>query len=162
MTENGIHNHPLLSEKTLLELGMVQYSPDGEFADRNVKKIEKIESNKSMEDSREKIGIAEMGKIVSTHKKMFEVIGRFKDPYNGEPILTHILMKPEPEPAIQPPRVIPHHLREKTKNKLEYFVKEGIVSWTELGEPIVYASPLVVTPKSSGLMLMSELLRISG
>jgi hypothetical protein len=31
VTENGIHNHPLLSEKTLLELGMVQYSADGEF-----------------------------------------------------------------------------------------------------------------------------------
>ena len=29
VTENGIHNHPLLSEKTLLELGMVQYSADG-------------------------------------------------------------------------------------------------------------------------------------
>jgi hypothetical protein len=44
VTENGIHNHPLLSEKTLLELGMVQYSADGEFADQNVKKIEKKES----------------------------------------------------------------------------------------------------------------------
>jgi hypothetical protein len=150
VTENGFHNHPLLSEKTLLELGMVQYSADGEFADRNVKKIEKIEGNKSMEDSSEKIGIAEMGKIVSTHKKLFEGIGRFKDLHNGEPILTHIQMKPEAEPAIQPPRVIPHHLREKTKNKLEYFVKEGIMSWTEPGEPIVYASPLVITPKSSG------------
>jgi hypothetical protein len=31
VTEKGIHNHPLLSEKTLLELGMVQYSADGEF-----------------------------------------------------------------------------------------------------------------------------------
>jgi hypothetical protein len=103
-----------------------------------------------MEDSSEKIGIAEMGKIVSTHKKLFEGIGRFKYPHNGEPILTHIQMKPEAEPAIQPPRVIPHHLIEKTKNKLEYFVKEGIMSWTEPGEPIVYASPLVITPKSSG------------
>ena len=31
VTENGIHNHPLLSEKTLLKLGMVQYSADREF-----------------------------------------------------------------------------------------------------------------------------------
>jgi hypothetical protein len=127
VTENGIHNHPLLSEKTLLELGIVQYSADGELCNRNVKKIEKQESEKSMEDSREKIGIAEMGKIVSTHKKLLEGIGRFKDPHNGEPILTNIQMKPEAEPAIQPPRVIPHPC-----------------------EPIVYTSPLVITPKSSG------------
>lgn len=78
---------------------------------------------------------------------MFEGIGRLKDPHD-EPILTHIQMKPEAQPVIQPPRVIPHHLRERTKNKLDYFVKEGIVRWTEPGEPIIYASPLVITPKS--------------
>ena len=89
-------------------------------------------------DSSEKTGLAQMEKIVSTYKKLFEGIGRFKDPYNGEPILTHIQMKPEAEPVIQPPRVIPHHLRERTKNELNYFVKEGIMS------------PLVITPKSSG------------
>ena len=150
VTENSIHNHPLLSEKTLLELGMVQYRADGEFADQSVKKVEKIESDKSIQDSREKSEIAKMEKIVSTHKKLFEGIGRFKDPHNDEPILTHIQMKPEAEPVIQPPRVIPHHLREKTKNKLDYFVREGIMSWTNPEEPIVYASPLVITPKSSG------------
>ena len=115
-----------------------------------VKKIDKVDSDKSVQDSSEKTGIAQMEKIVSTYKKLFEGIGRFKDPYNGEPILTHIQMKPEAEPVIQPPRVIPHHLRERTKNKLNYFVKEGIMSWTDPGEPIVYASPLVITPKSSG------------
>ena len=44
MTENGIHGYPLLSEKTLQELGMVQYSADGKFAEQSVKKIEKTES----------------------------------------------------------------------------------------------------------------------
>ena len=117
MTENGIYNHPLLSEKTLLDLGMVQYS--AEFAE---------ESDKSMQDSSEKKGIAHMEKIVSTYKKLLEGIERFKDLYNGEPILTHIQMKPEAEPVIQPPRVIPHHLRERTRNKLNYFVEEGIMS----------------------------------
>lgn len=117
MTENGIHNHPLLSEKTLLDLGMVQYSADGEFEEESVKKINKVARDKSMQDSSEKTGIAHMEKIVSTYKKLFEGIGRFKDPYNGEPFLTHIQMKPEAEPVIQPPRVIPHHLRERTRNK---------------------------------------------
>ena len=147
MTENGIYNHPLLSEKTLLDLGMVQYS--AEFAEESVKKINKVASDKSMQDSSEKTGIAHMEKIVSTYKKLLEGIGRFKDLYNGEPILTHIQMKPEAEPVIQPPRVIPHHLRERTRNKLNYFVEEGIMSWTDRREPIVYASPLVITPKSS-------------
>ena len=150
MTENGIHGYPLLSEKTLQELGMVQYSADGKFAEQSVKKIEKTECVGTMQDSSEKSETAKMEKMVSTHKKLFEGIGRFKDPYNGEPILTHKQMKPEAEPVIQPPRVIPHHLREKTKCKLDYFVKEGIMSWTDPGEPIVYASPLVITPKSSG------------
>ena len=80
VTENGIHNHPLLSEKTLLDLGMVQYIADGEFAEQSVKKINKVDSDKSVQDSSEKTGIAQMGKIVSTYKKSFEGIGRFKDP----------------------------------------------------------------------------------
>ena len=150
VTENGIHNHPLLSEKTLLELGMVQYSADGKFADRKIKNVEKnVESNKEefKEDLTEKKGIATMEKILSTHKKLFEGVGRLRDPHNDELILTHIHMNPEAEPVVQPPRVIPHHLRERTKKKLDYFVKEGIMSWTEPGEPIVYASPLVITPK---------------
>jgi hypothetical protein len=67
-----------------------------------------------MEDSSE-IGIAEMGKIVSTHKKLFEGIGRFTDPHNGEPILTDIQMKPKAKPAIQPPRVIPTTSERKRK-----------------------------------------------
>ena len=146
VTENGIHNHPLLSEKTLLELGMVQYSADGRFAEHSVKKVDKA----SIKDSDDKRGGVQMEKIVHIHKKLFEGIGRFKDPWNGEPILTHIQMKPEAEPVIQPLRVVPHHLREKTNNKLNYFVKEGIMSWTNPGEPIVYASPLVITTKSSG------------
>lgn len=76
VTENGIHNHPLLSEKTLLELGMVQYSAEGEFAERKIKKIEKTESNKdeSKEDLAEKKGIAAMEKILSTHKNCLKAL----------------------------------------------------------------------------------------
>ena len=75
VTENGIHNHPLLSEKTLLELGMVQYSADGRFAEHSVKKVDKA----SIKDSDDKRGGVQE-KIVHIHKKLFEGIGRFKDP----------------------------------------------------------------------------------
>ena len=55
---------------------------------------------------------------MSTHKKLFESSGKFKDPYSHEPILTHIQMRPEIESVTQPPRVIPHHLRDRAKEKL--------------------------------------------
>ena len=122
------------------------------YSFRNTEKIKKVEKTEncrkeSTEYLMEKKGITAMEKILTTHKKLFEGIGRLIDPHNAELILTHIQMKSEAEPVVQPPRVIPHHLRERTKKKLDYFVKEGIMSWTESGEPIVYASPLVITPK---------------
>jgi hypothetical protein len=153
--ENETHTHPLLSEKTLLNLGMIRYSADGAFAEKRVLKTEwmdgttDVESNQPKEALHDKKGTAAMEKILSTHKKLFKGIGKFKDPYSQEPILTHFQMKPEIESVIQPPRVIPHHLRDRTKEKLEYFMQEGVVSWTEPGEPITYASPLVITSKSS-------------
>ena len=78
---------------------------------------------------------------------MFHGIGTLKNPEIGEPILTHIEMNADAKPVIQPPRLVPHHLEERTKKKLDYFVQEGIMTWTKPGEPISYASPLVITPK---------------
>ena len=103
-----VHNHPLLSEKTLPEHGMVQYSADGEFADRKIRKVEKTENSRkeSTEDLMEKGGFTAVEKILSTQKKLFEGIGRLRDPRNDEPILTHIQIKREAEPVIQPQRVI--------------------------------------------------------
>ena len=99
----------------MLKLGMVHYSADGEFADRKIKKVEKTENSRkeSTEDLMAKKGITAMEKILSTRKKLFEGIGRLRDPHNGELILTHIQMKPEAEPVIQPPRVIPERKNEK-------------------------------------------------
>ena len=72
-------------------------------------------------------------------KKMFHGIGRLKNPETGEPILTHIEMNSDAKPVIQPPRPVPHHLEEKTKKKLDYFVQEGVMTWTKPGEPIMSA-----------------------
>ena len=142
----------------MLKLGMVHYSADGEFADRKIKKVEKTENSRkeSTEDLMAKKGITAMEKILSTRKKLFEGIGRLRDPHNDELILTHIQIRREAEPVIQLPRVIPHYLKERTKKKLDNFVKEGIMSWTEPGEPIVYVSPLVITPNQVAQMLTSE------
>ena len=74
-------------------------------------------------------------------------VNELKNPETGEPILTHIEMNADAKPVIQPPRPVPHHLEERTKKKLDYFVQEGIMTWTKPGEPISYASPLVITPK---------------
>ncbi|CAB3989553.1 Hypothetical predicted protein [Paramuricea clavata] len=56
-------------------------------------------------------------------------------------------MKSDVKPVIQPPRPVPRHLEERAKKKLDYFVQEGIMTWTRPGEPISCASPLVITPK---------------
>lgn len=92
----GIHSHPLLSEKTLLELGMVQFSANGEFADRNIRESKNTECNegKSTKHERKKKSVVAMGKILCTQKKLFEGIGRFKDSNNGELTWTHVQMKP--------------------------------------------------------------------
>ena len=56
-------------------------------------------------------------------------------------------MNQDAKPTLQQPRDIPFHLREKVKKKIDYFVKTGIMEWTKPGEPIIYASPLVIAAK---------------
>ena len=73
----------------------------------------------------------ELRRILQKHKM-------FGNQETGEPILTHIEMNPDAKPVIQPPRPVPPHLEEKTK-KLDYFVQEGLMTWTKPGEPIMYA-----------------------
>lgn len=143
--EDGIHKHPLLSERTLLKLGMVKYSAEGEF----VKKVDVKVTDDTDKGSKvpNKAPLQDLSNILLKHKKMFQGTGTLKNPESGEPILTHIEMNPDAIPSIQPPRPIPHHLEERTKRKLDYFVEKRIMSWTKPGEPISYASPLVITPK---------------
>jgi hypothetical protein len=143
--EDGIHKYPLLSERTLVNLGMIKYSAEGEF----VMKVNAGENNGAEQKCKpeDKAPQKELRKILQKHKKMFHGIGTLKNPETGEPILTHIEMNPDARPVIQPPRPVPHHLEERTKKKLDYFVQEGIMTWTKPGEPISYASPLVITPK---------------
>ena len=38
-------------------------------------------------------------------------------------------------------------MKELTKKKIEYFVEKGVMSWTVPGDPITYASALVITQK---------------
>ena len=145
--EDGIHKFPLLSERTLMNLGMIKYSAEGEF----VKKVDARQSDDKERKckSEDKVPQEELRKIFQKHKKMYvrRGIGTLTNPETGEPILTHIEMNADAKPVIQPPRPVPHHLEERTKKKLDYFVQEGIMTWTKPGEPISYASPLVITPK---------------
>ena len=69
---------------------------------------------------------------------MFHSIGTLKNPETGEPILTPTEMNPDARRVIQSPRPVPHHLEEKTKKNLDYFVQEGIMTWTKPGELISY------------------------
>ena len=133
---DGIHKYPLLSERTLINLGMIKYTIEGEF----VKKVDARTENESECKPEDELPKRELRRILQKHKKMFHGIGTLKNPETGEPVLTHIEMNSDAKPVIQPPRPVPHHLEEKTKKKLDYFVQEGVMTWTKPGEPIVYAN----------------------
>ena len=150
--QDGIHRYPLLSEKTLINLGMIKYSTKGEF----VKKVDARTDNETECKPEDESPKRELRRILQKHKKMFHGIGTLKNPETGEAILTHIEMNPDAKPVIQPPRPVPHHLEEKTKKKLDYFVQEGVMTWTKPGEPIMYASPLVITPKGEDVHITAD------
>ena len=149
---DGIHKYPLLSERTLINLGMIKYSVEGEF----VKKVDARTENESECKLEDEMPKRELRRIVQKHKKMFHGIGTLKNPETGELILTHIEMNSDAKPVIQPPRPVPHHLEEKTKKKLDYCVQEGVMTWTKPGEPIVYANPLVITPKGDDVRITAD------
>ena len=150
---DGIDKYPLLSERTLINLGMIKYSIQGEF----VKKVDARRKKERECKPEDELPKRELRRILQKHKKMFHGIGTLKNPETGEPILTHIEMNSEPKPVIQPPRPVPpHHLEEKTKKKLDYFVEERVMTWTKPGEPIVYANPLVITPKGVDVRITAD------
>jgi hypothetical protein len=107
--EDGIYKFPL-SERTLMALGMIKYSAEGEF----VKKVDVRHSDDKERKSKseDKVPQEELRKILQKYKKMFQGIGTLKNPETGEPILTHIEMNTDAKPVIQPPRPVPHHLEE--------------------------------------------------
>ena len=109
---------------------------DNPKAENDVEKVCRV-------DIKDETSPKKLNKILQKHK-MFKGIGTLKDPESGQPILTHVEMNPDAKPVIQPPRPVPHHLEERTKRKLDYFVQEGVMTWTRPGEPIIYASPLVI------------------
>ena len=116
--QDGIHRHPaLLSERTLLNLGMIKYSAEGEFVKKADAKADDVTEKVCRVDVEDKSPLTDLGKIVQKHKKMFKGTGTLKNPESGEPILAHIEMNLDAKPAIQPPRPVPHHPEERTKKK---------------------------------------------
>ena len=116
--QDGIHRHPApLSERTLLNLGMIKYSAEGEFVKKADAKADDVTEKVCRVDVEDKSPLTDLGKIVQKHKKMFKGTGTLKNPESGEPILAHIEMNLDAKPAIQPPRPVPHHPEERTKKK---------------------------------------------
>ena len=111
---DGIHKYPLLSERALINLGMIKYSIEGEF----VKKVDGRTENESECKLEDELPKRELRRILQKHKKMFHGIGTLKNPETGEPILTHIEMNSNAKPVIQPPRPVPHHLKQKNKEEI--------------------------------------------
>ncbi|CAB4035190.1 Hypothetical predicted protein [Paramuricea clavata] len=74
--EDGIHKFPFLSERTLMNLGMIKYSAEGEF----VKKVDARQSNDKERKCKpeDKVPQEELRKILQKHKKMFQGIGTLR------------------------------------------------------------------------------------
>ena len=119
---------PLLGEKTLLDLGLMKYSPEGEFA--NVRQV------KLPKSTNEKVN-----KLIEKYSHLFEGIGKFKD------CKVKLKLKPGAVPVQHSARPVSLHLEEKLKRRLDAFVDMNVMEWLTADEPLGYVSRLVAVPK---------------
>ena len=146
VVKGRIKSPPLLSKKTLEELGMIKIQPDGRLAQPNAKRIPEkiIESvHYSKDDPHQK----EMSSIIEKHKHLFQGIGRIRDKKNDKEIYGQFHMKPDTVPVTQKPRPVPYHLQKPLKEWLTQGIQEDIFEKVPENEPITWCSPLVVQPK---------------
>ena len=73
--------------------------------------------------------------------KVFTGVGQYKH-YTAD-----IQVKPGSTPFFQRAAPCPLHLRKPAKERLDYFVKLGILEPLPVGTPVKYASRMLVVPK---------------
>ena len=118
---------PLLSEQSMLDLGLIQYHPDGDG----------VHSAFSLKDEQQE-------QIQALHKKyrrVFEGIGKFK----GKPI--DISVTSDFKQILLPARDVPVHLQEAVVRELKSMLDSDILEIPPEGSPMMFCSPIHVVLK---------------
>ncbi|ESO95955.1 hypothetical protein LOTGIDRAFT_175011 [Lottia gigantea] len=103
---------PLLSRKTMVELGMLEIRPDGSLLTMNdLRMHESMVKSTNIADNEE----TSIKEIVNRHTNIFEGIGRIRDLKNDKDLYAKYNMKPGVVPVAQKPRPVAYYLQEPLK-----------------------------------------------
>ena len=134
IVKGRINSPPLISKKTLEDLGMLKIDPKGQFAHENELKIKVVSAG-------------EYSQMCKKYKEVFTGVGKIEDKKNGTSLFAKFTMREDAVPVAQKARPVAYYLQEPLKKQLEMCVKEGIYEKVPNGEAITWCSPLVVQPK---------------
>ena len=123
---------PLLSRFDLFQLGYLKIDPDGRFAAK--------QATTDFDLTEEQLSTA-VKTLHETFKNVFQGVGccNFHE--------VDLKIKEGSEPFVIKAIPCPIHLREPAQERLDYFVKLGILEPLPIGYPIRYCSPLLVVQK---------------
>ena len=125
---------PLMSRSDLYQLGYMRIDPHGGYAIKRVVN----ESECDLSDKDFKLALAALHK---KHHKVFSGVGVYKH----HTVDLHV--KEDSQPFIQKAIPCSIHYRQRALERLDYFVKLGILEPLPNGYPIKYCSPMLVLPK---------------
>ena len=148
VVKGRINSPPLIGKDTLQELGMLQISEDGSFAETNNLRIQdEMPDIKAVK--RDEVPSPEIKNITDRYSHNFQGIGKIRDNKNGEDFYAKFSMRPEAVPVARKPRPVAYYLQEPLKKWLEQCLEEEIFEEVPDGEPVTLCSPLalVVQPK---------------
>ena len=125
-------DYPLLSRHYLYQLGYLRMDPNGTFAAKSISEDNEMsddEFNKAVKDLHEEF------------KEVFTGIGKYKHH------TVDLKLKEGTQPFFLKAIPCPIHLRKQAQERLDYFIKLGILEPLPIGHPVKYCSPLLVVPK---------------
>ena len=97
-----IQSPPLISKETLMDLGMLEIRPDGDFAEPNGLGSTCANAAKELE------GVQEIKDLVTKYGHLFNGIGKIEDKKSDREILGRFHLKPEAAPVAQKARQVPY------------------------------------------------------
>ena len=121
---------PLLSKTALLKLGFIKFCTEGSFA------VKSVSADLTEDELKQKVDF-----LHTKYHKVFEGVGLFKD------FEVELQIKEDATPFVIRAIPCPVNLRKQAQERLDYFVKVGILRPIGPSEAIQYCSPLLVIEK---------------
>ena len=126
---------PLLCKFDLYHLGYLHIDPDGAFETKRVSNLD------TDTDFSEDIFKELVNKLHQRYEQVFKGVGQYKHH------TVDLEVKPGSQPFVLRAIPCPIHLRKPALERLEYFIKLGILKPLPVGYPIRYCSPMLVVQK---------------